>query len=229
MHILRGLLLTACLIPFLPERRQAHIRQHWSRQMLAVLGIHLDVNEPYLHPGSLLVANHVSWVDVFVINACSPVAFVAKADIRDWPVFGWLARHHGTVFIRRESRRHARAIYQEIGLLLEAGKHVALFPEGTTTDGQTLGTFHGALLQAAVETGAPVQPLAVSYRTPAGQLTTAPAYAGDTTLLESLRAILAEPRLIARVRIQPALSPRDYADRKQLTEATRAAVAAGLA
>ena len=83
----------------------------------------------------LLVANHVSWVDIFVVNALTPAAFVSKADVRQWPVIGWLAAVNETVFLRRGSRGHARVINEEIAERMRAGRHVALFPEGTTTDG----------------------------------------------------------------------------------------------
>ncbi len=180
-------------------------------------------------PGSLLVSNHISWLDVFVINAAVPAAFVSKAEVRDWPIFGWLAIRSDTVFLRRGSRGHAKAVNGEIAALLEKNLHVAIFPEGTTTDGSGLLGFHGALLQAAVQIQAPIQPLALCYRLPDGRLTRAPAYDGDLSLMDSLRAIVATPAIVARVRLIPALSTRETPDRKALSHAAREAIHAAMA
>ena len=154
-------------------------------------------------------------------------AFVSKAEVRSWPLVGWLAAKTGTVFLRRGSRGHAKIVNAEIDAILNAGKNVAIFPEGTTTDGTHLLHFHGALLQPAVETGRPVQPVAISYHAADGRRSLAAAYVGETTLLQSLQAILAAPALEARVAALPAL-PVAGSTRRELAPAARAAIAAGL-
>lgn len=178
-------------------------------------------------PGSLIVANHISWVDIFVLNAARPVAFVSKSEVRNWPFVGRLTSKVDTVFLRRGSRGHARIVNAEIDALLNAGKDVAVFPEGTTTDGTHLLGFHGALLQPAVETGRPIQPLALSYETLEGQRSLAPAYVGDTSLFECLRAILSTPTLVARLRTGSAL-PTAGGNRRALAHAARGAIALSL-
>ena len=215
-------------VPFLPPSQQLGLRQRWSARLLKILGIHLSADAPFIGPGSLIVANHVSWLDIFVINAAFPTTFVSKAEVRGWPLAGWLAAKHETVFLRRGSRGHARIVNGEITALLAQGRHVTIFPEGTTTDGSHVLGFHGALLQAAIEAGAPLQPIAIAYRLPDGSYTRAPAYDGDLSLQDSLRAIVAEPAIVARLRIGEPLSVIDTPDRKALSHLARDAIVAGI-
>ncbi|HNN44426.1 MAG TPA: lysophospholipid acyltransferase family protein [Azospira sp.] len=175
--------------------------------MLDILGIRLAADLSAIEPGSLIVANHISWVDVFVLNAARPVAFVSKSEVRRWPLVGWLAARTDTVFLRRGSRGHAKVVNAEIDALLNTGKDVALFPEGTTTDGTHMLGFHSALLQPAVETGRPIQPVALSYQGNNGLRSVAPAYAGETTLMGSLHAILNTRGITAQAVALPALTP----------------------
>ncbi len=200
LHFLWGAATVALIYPSATTSRRLALKQRWSRQMLHILGIELDATLSGIEPGSLIVANHISWLDVFAINAARPVAFVSKSEVRDWPLIGWLSARTDTVFLRRGSRGHARIVNAEIDALLNAGKDVAIFPEGTTTDGTHLLGFHAALLQPAVETGRPVQPVALAYTTPDGQRTLAPAYVGETTMTECLSAILATRRMVVRLR-----------------------------
>ncbi len=222
-------MLTAVVVPFTSSARQLALRQRWSARLLKILGIRLHADAPFIGPGSLIVANHVSWLDIFVINAAFPTTFVSKAEVREWPLAGWLAARHETVFLRRGSRGHARIVNGEIAALLAAGRHVTVFPEGTTTDGSHVLGFHGALLQAAIEASAPLQPIAITYRLPDGQYTRAPAYDGDLSLLDSLRAIVAEPQIIARLRVGEPLSVIDLPDRKTLAHLARERIVAGIA
>lgn len=173
------------------------------------------------------MANHISWVDVFVLNAARPVAFVSKSEVRGWPLIGWLAARTDTVFLRRGSRGHAKIVNAEIDALLNGGKDVAVFPEGTTTDGTHLLGFHAALLQPAVETGRPLQPVAISYVTPQGERSLAPAYVGDTSLQECLAAILSTPGIVARIDLLPALASNGR-NRRDLAHAARAEIAFSL-
>jgi len=221
--------MTAVGFPFITPSRQLHLKQRWSARLLKILGIRLETNEPYVSPGSLLVANHVSWLDIFVINAAYPAAFISKAEVRQWPVMGWLASKNETVFLRRGSRGHARVVNGEIAALLGRGRHVALFPEGTTTDGSHIHPFHAALLQPAIDAGAPIQPLAIAYRLPDGRFTRAPAYDGDVSLGQSIKAIIAEREIVARVYITPALPTSDKPDRKILAHTAREVIAEQIA
>jgi 1-acyl-sn-glycerol-3-phosphate acyltransferase len=222
-----GASIVLTVYPRVSDTQRLSYKQRWSRQLLDILGIRLDATLGGIEPGSLIVANHVSWLDIYVLNAARPMAFVSKAEVREWPLIGWLASKTDTVFLRRGSRGHARIINAEINALLNAGKDVAIFPEGTTTDGTHLLGFHGALLQPAVETGNPIQPIALTYETPDGQRTLAPAYAGDTSLIGCFCAILACRQIVARLRPTPVL-PTQGKSRRELAHAARGAIALSL-
>lgn len=227
LHVLWGATVVACVYPFIRDRRRLWLKQRWSRQLLDILAVRLDAQLAGAAPGSLFVANHVSWLDIYALNAARPMAFVAKAEVRDWPLVGWLSAHTDTVFLRRGSRGHARIVNAEIDALLNADKDVAVFPEGTTTDGTHLLNFHAALLQPAVDGGRPIQPVALSYHAADGKRSLAPAYAGETTLLGCLAAILASRSLTVRLRPTPPLPARE-AGRRDLAHAARGAIAFSL-
>jgi len=193
--------------------------------VLDALGIEVEADLTHAVPGALLVANHVSWLDIFVINAALPAAFVSKEEVRRWPVIGWLAAKNDTVFLRRGSRGHARLINEEIAAILGRGKLVAVFPEGTTTDGRSLLHFHAALLQPAIACGHPVQPLALQYRTPDDRFSRAPAYDGELSLGECIANIIAAPRTVARITVAAPITTADGADRRTLATRTRAEIA----
>lgn len=216
VHLIQGVLTTALVYPFCRPDTRLALRQRWSRRLLTLLGIQLQIDGPPIAPGCLLVANHISWVDIFVINALAPSAFVSKAEVRAWPIVGWLAARNDTVFLRRGSRGHAKIVNAEIAALLEAGRNVAVFPEGTTTDGSHVLHFHAALLQPAIAAGKPVQPLAISYHAPDGTPSRAPAYVGEVSLVQGFAAIIRAPALIARVRTIEPLATQEGTDRRSL-------------
>ena len=189
----------------------------------------LDVGGLPVAPGGVLIANHVSWLDVFVINATCPSTFISKAEVRAWPVIGWFAARNETVFLRRGSRGHARIVNGEIATLLARGRHVTIFPEGTTTDGRGVLGFHCALLQPAIQVGAPLQPVALTYRDATGRYTRAPAYDGDLSLVDTLLNIVAERTIVARVRLLAPLSSGETPDRKQLARSAREAIVSCIA
>lgn len=222
--ILAGALVALTLFRLCGDRRRLLLKQSWSAALLDALGIELEADLTHVEPGVLLVANHVSWVDIFVINAALPAAFVSKEEVRRWPVIGWLAGKNDTVFLRRGSRGHARLINEQVAAILAAGKHVAVFPEGTTTDGRALLHFHAALLQPALAAGRPVLPAAISYWELNGERSLAPRYDGDISLGTCTAAILRRPRIIARLVTTP-LRGKDGADRKQVAAEAREAIA----
>lgn len=222
--MLAGALVALTVFRICGDRRRLLLKQSWSAAVLDALGIELEADLTHLAPGVLLVANHVSWVDIFVINAAVPAAFVSKEEVRRWPVIGWLAWKNDTVFLRRGSRGHARVINAEIADILGQGKVVAVFPEGTTTDGRSLLHFHAALLQPALAAGRPVLPAAISYWELNGERSLAPRYDGDISLGECTGAILRRRRIIARLVTTP-LRGLHGEDRKQVAAEAREAIA----
>jgi 1-acyl-sn-glycerol-3-phosphate acyltransferase len=179
-----------------------------------------------LDEGALVVSNHISWIDIYVINAWRPTPFVSKAEVRKWPVVGWLAQQLDTVFIQREKRSEAKRIMHELSSRLAAGELMCVFPEGTTSDGLALLPFHANMFQAAVSASRPVQPLCVYYEDAHGKQSTAPAYIGDMSLGESLDALLRGGPLTAHVYVGDALAPG--AERRQLAAQAEAAIGAAL-
>ena len=217
---------TALIYPLLDEAGRRRRQKIWSHQILKILAVRLETSwpiSPAATPGCLLVANHISWLDIFVINALRPAAFISKAEVRGWPFIGWLAARNHTVFLRRGSRGHERLVNTEIDALLNAGKDVAIFPEGTTTDGTQLLGFHAALLQPAIETARPLLPLAIAYRDAEGRPSPAPSFAGETTLAQCFSAILASRTLTAHVVVLPAIASTGM-NRRELSQAAHTAI-----
>lgn len=229
VHMLWGMAVCATVFPWSgQDSRNRHIRR-WSRRLLAMCNVtvELDPASAPLLDHAAVVANHVSWLDIFVIHALHPCHFVAKAEIRAWPLAGWLAEKAGTVFIARGSRRDLRHIFKGLVHSLQAGQRVAFFPEGTTAAQGHLLPFHANLFEAAVDAKVPVQPLALSYRDSTGAPHPAVDFIGETTFAASLLAILDGPPVRARVH---SLAPLEGAGahRRELADASHAAIAAAL-
>ena len=218
----------AAIYPRVSDARRARLKQRWSHQILKILAVRLDAPATNAPPGCLIVANHISWLDIFVIHSLRPAAFISKSEVRDWPFIGWLAERNDTVFLRRGSRGHARRVNAEIDALLNAGRDVALFPEGMTTDGTHLLGFHAALLQPAIETGRAVLPLALTYLDGRGNLSLAPSFAGDITLVQCFSAILASRSLTACLIPLPAITATAKT-RRELSRAAHLAIETTLA
>ncbi len=136
----------------------------------------------------LWVANHVSWTDIPLLGALQPISFLSKAEVRTWPLAGWLAHKAGTLFIRRGSG-DSNLVGQQLGRHLQRGRHLLIFPEGTTTDGQGLRTFHGRLLASAIDSGVPLQPVAIRYLRGGQPCPVAP-FVGDDDMLSHLLRLL---------------------------------------
>jgi 1-acyl-sn-glycerol-3-phosphate acyltransferase len=202
VHALRGAAIILLRFPSCDAaQREAHV-QAWSLQMLAVLAIRLEVSgQPCATGPMLLVANHISFLDILVMHATRYCRFVSKADVMHWPLIGTLATGGGTIYIERNSRRDALRVVHHVAESLKRGEVVAVFPEGTTSEGVELLPFHANLIQAAVSANAPAQPVALNFiDTNTRALSRTPCYVGDDTLLGSLWRTLAGPPLTAVVR-----------------------------
>ena len=220
---LQGALICALLFPFLTApQRMGHV-QRWSARMLRALGVTLEAQgTPHAGP-VLFAANHVSWLDILAIDAVHPARFVSKADVRHWPLLGWMVACGGTLFIERERKRDAMRVVHQVAEALTKGETLAVFPEGTTSDGHGLLPFHANLLQAAIATGAPLQPVALRYRDARHAVSPAAAFVGETTLVESLMAVLGADVLVAEVALLDAM-PTAQLDRRMLAVASRQAI-----
>lgn len=201
-HIAKGLLIIGLRFPGLSQPQREQTVQTWARQMLGHLGIGLRVEgTPCEHGPMLLVSNHISWLDILVMHAARYCRFVSKSEVRHWPLIGTLATAAGTLYIERESRRDAMRVVHRMAESLRGGEVLAVFPEGTTSDGLSLLPFHANLIQAAVSAHAPVQPLALRFVDgSSGAFSRVPCYIGDDTLVASVWRTLRARDLVAEVR-----------------------------
>lgn len=212
------------------DRAERHRRiAAWSLSVLNALGIDLRQQGLFRPGGTLLVANHVSWLDILAIHALCPRArFVSKAEVRHWPLLGKLVDAAGTLYLERERKRDALRVVHQIADALNAGDMVAVFPEGTTGDGQALLPFHANLLQAAIATATPVQPVGLLYSDAGGPRCAAVAWVGDDTLAQSLWRIAGARRLGVTVVVCPPEATA-HADRRALAQHLHEQVAGALA
>jgi len=225
-HVARGLWVVHTRYASLPPDRQDDELRRWSRALLAILRVEVRChNAPETLPERcLLVSNHVSWLDIFAVYAVVPGLFVAKSEIRDWPIVGDLVRRVGTLFIERGNRRHARRTNERMVAALATGRLVAVCPEGTTTDGRSLRHFHAALLQPAIDARALVLPVALRFVDRDGAQTDAPVYVDDTSLAESLWRIAAMPGMAVELRFAPYVSAEGQ-HRRELTQRVHGLIA----
>jgi 1-acyl-sn-glycerol-3-phosphate acyltransferase len=194
-----------------------------SRRVLATLHVTLDVEGRPPERG-LVAANHLSYLDILVLGAAAPMLFVSKAEVRDWPLFGWLSRSAGTIYIRRDRRSDVHRAAQELQFALVQGTVVALFPEGTSTDGTRVLPFRSALLDAAIKANAPITPAAIDYLLADGNAATEVCYWGDMTLVRHILNLATKRAVRARVTFGSPVAPNT--DRKVAARRSRDAVVA---
>ena len=174
----------------------------------------------------MIAANHVSWIDVFCVSSVRSTRFIAKSEVRDWPVAGWIAERAGTLFVRRARRRDTARINEIVHAALVQGDCVGLFPEGTTTMGDQLLKFHSSLFEPAAANRARVHPVAIRYEHADGALSRAMAY-GDLSFMQSLALILRQRNVIARIAF---IEPIDVAGlgRREITAIAQERIASRL-
>jgi len=235
VHVALGLLYALLTFSWIGSLRRDSAIMTWSRILLLIIGVRpqsfgepprpgrtQDADES---SGSLLLANHTSWLDVFSIAAVVPARFVSKSEIARWPVFGWLAIAVGTVFVER-GRRHAVArANQAVTERLRSGQLIAVFPEGTTTDGSRLLSFHANLVQPALDIQAPIRPVGVRF-TQRGEFSRAAMYIDDMNVMQSLWRIVTTPYLTVELHWLPPIDPPR--GRHEAARSARAAIAQAL-
>ena len=233
VHLLHGIAIVLLGFDRLDIAQRHALIRWWARKTLHVMGIALRIDgmaagDGAFAPGTLLIANHVSWLDIMAVHAACPQArFVSKADVRHWPLVSRLADAANTLYLERERKRDALRVVHQVAGALQAGEIVAVFPEGTTSDGRTLLPFHANLLQAAIATGSPVQPIALSFSDSSGPVSAAVEFVGATTLLQSIWRVARGDGVCANVTLlAPHRNPQ--AERRGLAQALRADIAAQL-
>jgi 1-acyl-sn-glycerol-3-phosphate acyltransferase len=215
----------AVIFPLLGERSRLRIIRWWFRAVLAAFEITMRVTGTCTPRGALVVANHVSWLDIAVLDAIRPCRMVAKREVRDWFVIGRLSTAAGSLYLDRERLRTLPATVAELADALRSGHTMAVFPEGTTSCGREGRRYRAAAFQAAIDADVPVVPVALRFLLADGTPTTAPAYV-DTDLCRALVRTARLRGLQVHVEVLPELSPRDYPNRRALALAAERAVAA---
>ena len=224
-HIARGFFTLVWFFPRWSAFQKNKAIQAWALDLLAHTAIHLEVvGRPSVEGSTLLAANHVSWLDVYVILATCPCRFVAKSEVRQWPLIGTLATATGTLFISRQSPRDAVRVVQQMTEHLRQGATLAIFAEGTTSNGLQVLPFHANLFQAAVSAEVPVQAVALQYQDRCTQQPSlAPCYIGDDPLFGAIWRTLTAPPLRAKLSFGEPVLAQGF-DRRRLASAVRESI-----
>ena len=228
LFLLLGVLLTLAMLPGMhdgvPGERVKRVRQWWYRRLLRIIHVDIDVTGRPVDEPALWVANHISWLDIPLLGSLGPVGFLSKAEIRQWPVIGWLAASTGTLFIERGGRNASQTAARYIAEHIEQGHSILVFPEGKTTRGVTVERFHARLFAPAIDRGLTVQPAAVRYFHADGSIHETLPFVDRQPFLSNLWTVLGEKRVVARVAFPAAVSGRDFAERRPLAEHVHAEV-----
>ncbi|MFK4226749.1 lysophospholipid acyltransferase family protein [Streptomyces sp. NPDC019890] len=222
--VLAGVLLlpaVALLGALFGTRVRDLLTRRWARTVVRAFGVRVRITGRPLGPrAALVVANHISWLDIPLIAAALPGRMLAKSEVRRWPLLGPLAARGGTLFLERDRLRTLPGTVREMASALAGGARVIAFPEGSTWCGRAQGRFRPAVFQAALDAGAAVQPVRISYL-PTG----AAAFVGDDSLGASLWRVAAAGGLTAEIRLLPAIPASSFPDRRSLARAAQLAVA----
>lgn len=220
-----ALVVLGVLVSLAGLRLPAGVVRRWCRWTVRASGVRVRISGAAPPTGGLLlVANHVSWLDIPLLGAVRPARMLAKSDIRAWPVAGALVARSGVLFIERDRIRALPETVARIAESLRGGAAVVAFPEGSTWCGRAQGRFRRAVFQASLDAGVPVQPVRVRYRFTEGGASTAPAYVGDDSLLASVWRVVSARGVVAEVDVRPVIGPDGHLDRRALAGAAQTAV-----
>lgn len=231
LTVLLAGVLAAPLVATLGAAPRDRLTRHWARALLRGFGLRIRIvgagrpDTPGRGSGVLVVANHISWLDIPLIAAVLPGRMLAKSEIRHWPVLGGVAARGGTLFVERERLRALPATVPTLASALTDGSRVIVFPEACTWCGGGRGRFTPAVFQAALDAGVPVRPVRITYRGPEGHRSGAPAFVGDDTLTASLWRIATAGGLTAEITVLPLIPAGLHTDRRALALAGQLTVA----
>jgi 1-acyl-sn-glycerol-3-phosphate acyltransferase len=206
------------MLPFINATGRARWLHRWCRFASHVIGLHLTTKGIVPRAG-LLVCNHLSYLDIIALSSLRPCVFVAKREVRNWPLFGWLASAAGTIFVQRDRRAAAAREVQRVDAAIRSGSLVVLFPEGTSSDGTVVLPFKSSLLQAAISSCAPIAAAGIDYCLAQGSVADEVCYWRDMTLVPHLLNLLGKSEIECAIRFS-ASAPRG-GDRKRLAHELR--------
>jgi len=217
LHGASAALILRFVFPRASPRTRRRLVRWWSARLLRIAGVRVRASGPVPRSrgeAAMIAANHVSWVDIFVVLSVHPSRFIAKSEIRDWPFAGWVAARAGTLFIRRARRHDTARINAQVHEALAQGDCVGLFPEGTTTEGDRLLRFHTSLFEPAVANAATIHPAAIRYEHDDGSPCRDVAYVEDISFMQSLGRVVALRAVVARIAFAEPVEPGADRDRR---------------
>ncbi|MEJ7746101.1 MAG: lysophospholipid acyltransferase family protein [Luteimonas sp.] len=209
------------------ERLDHRVIRLWSAGMMRIFGFRLRRVGTPLAGATVFVANHVSWIDIVALHSQRMMGFVAKREIAGWPLIGWMALRAETIFHKRGSQESLGGVLHEMLARLRAGRSVGVFPEGRTRDGREVGPFHARIFLAAVEAGAPVQPVALRYGEHASAQSIIAFQPGEDFFANFLR-LLGEPARQGEVHFLEPIAPGDADGRRRIAELARERIVAAM-
>ncbi|MEU3187909.1 lysophospholipid acyltransferase family protein [Streptomyces sp. NPDC006923] len=231
--VVAGVSLTP-LVALLNAATRDRLTRRWAHTVIRCFGLRVSIRfagepEPGRGTGVLVVANHISWLDIPLIAAVFPGRMLAKSEIGRWPVLGAVAARGGTLFVERERLRALPGTVRTLATALSAGSRVIVFPEACTWCGQDHGRFTSAVFQSALDAGTAVRPVRITYRAADGRPSGAPSFVGDDTLPASLWRVVAAGGLTAEITVLPLIPAGRHTDRRALAHAARTAMVQGAA
>ncbi len=200
-----------------PDERFADISRKWHGELCDILGLRVTIHGAPPSTHALFIANHISWLDIPVLGSIAPVGFLSKAEVRQWPLIGKLAEKGGTLFIERGKRGASQQALTLITQRLNCPASVLLFPEGTTTDGQSVRRFFPRLLAAADTSATPIQPIAIVYKDNAGEKSTTAPFINQQSFFAHLWQFLTQPEQTVEVTFLPLVPANKQQDIKKVT------------
>lgn len=213
-HAAAAALILRLVFPRAAPRLRRRILRWWAAELLRIVGVSTRVEGSppgAAETGAMIAANHVSWLDIFALSSVRPTRFIAKDEIRDWPLVGWIVERSGTIFIRPERRRDLARINDLVHAALLQGDCVGLFPEGGTSRGTRLLKFHSSLFEPAVANRAHVHPAAIRYERADGSLCRSMAFVGELSFMQSLALVIRQRGVVARIAFSPAVETEGLA------------------
>jgi 1-acyl-sn-glycerol-3-phosphate acyltransferase len=220
-------MIASLIFPLASQSLKYKLIKWWCKHLLVSFNIsitsygHIPANNQAM-AGAMFVANHISWMDIHALNSIVSMRFIAKSEIKSWPIFGYLARKANVLFIDRGKRQEAGRIVHMTSNSLKGGDNLCLFPEGTTTDGTKMMPFKSSIIQAAIHAKSTIYPVAIRYPGINGKANTEMAYAGETTMRESMQQILMQQNPIVELHFLAPVSTLELhendKDRRKLTQ-----------
>lgn len=231
LHILFGVFCATFVLPLSSKGNKHRLIRWWCARVLHILNVEVitsgTVPDSTGHAkGQMYIANHISWVDILALMSVVSIRFIAKSEIRSWPVFGYLASCANVLFIDRSKRQEAKRMQDISVQCLNNGEQLCFFPEGTTTDGTHILPFKGSIIQAAIDAQAFLQPVGIFYPNPDHSANIDMAFAGETTMVESMSTILQRKASVVTLHYFEPIDLKQHPeiDRRALTQQAHTAI-----